>query len=71
MSIRVADLTTDELRALMREIVIDVLQEWSNQAEIKPFTGKRAPLNIPVVDVGPWPENLSLRREDMYSEDER
>jgi hypothetical protein len=22
--------------------------------------------DFPVIDVGPWPENLSLRREDMY-----
>ena len=26
------------------------------------------PLEFPVHDVGPWPENLSLRREDMYDE---
>jgi hypothetical protein len=24
--------------------------------------------NFPVRDYGPWPENLSLRREDMYDE---
>lgn len=27
--------------------------------------------DFPVVDVGPWPEDLSLRREDMYGERER
>ncbi|XWK90397.1 MAG: hypothetical protein U7127_10215 [Phormidium sp.] len=32
----------------------------------KPETKKeRPPLNFPVHDVGPWPANLSLRREDM------
>jgi hypothetical protein len=25
-------------------------------------------LDLPVYDVGPWPENLSLRREDMYGD---
>ena len=25
----------------------------------------------PVHDVGPWPKNLSLRREDMYGDDGR
>ena len=30
--------------------------------------GARAPADFPVDDVGPWPENLSLRREDMYDE---
>ncbi len=27
---------------------------------------KRGPLDFPVIDVGPWPQGLSLRREDMY-----
>jgi len=29
---------------------------------------KRPPLNFPVDNYGSWPENLSLRREDMYNE---
>ena len=29
------------------------------------------PLNLPAHDVGPWPEGLSLRREDMYGDDGR
>lgn len=28
----------------------------------------RLPLDLPVRDYGPWPENLSLRREDMYDD---
>ena len=31
---------------------------------------ERPPLNLPVHDV-PWPEGLSLRREDMYGDDGR
>lgn len=31
-------------------------------------TGKEGKFEFPVHDVGPWPENLSLRREDMYDE---
>lgn len=27
--------------------------------------------DFPVHDLGPWPENLSLRRADLYGEDER
>ena len=30
--------------------------------------GKRPPLDFPVMSVGSWPENLSLRSEDMYEE---
>lgn len=26
----------------------------------------RPPLNFPVIDIGEWPEDLSLRREDLY-----
>ena len=29
---------------------------------------KRPPLDFPVMSVGAWPENLSLRREDMYDD---
>ncbi|MBW4688854.1 MAG: hypothetical protein KME40_28145 [Komarekiella atlantica HA4396-MV6] len=29
---------------------------------------KRPPLNFPVDNYGSWPENLSLRREDMYGD---
>ncbi len=29
------------------------------------------PLDFPVDDLGPWPEGLSLRREDMYGDDGR
>ena len=31
----------------------------------------RPPLRLPLHDVGPWPEGLSLRREDMYGDDGR
>lgn len=29
---------------------------------------KRPPLDFPVDNWGPWPEDLSLKREDMYDE---
>ncbi|MCK6577887.1 MAG: hypothetical protein L6Q98_07260 [Anaerolineae bacterium] len=28
----------------------------------------REPLQLPVIDVGPWPADLSLRREDLYDD---
>jgi hypothetical protein len=30
--------------------------------------GERPPFDLPVVHVGRWPDNLSLRREDMYGD---
>jgi hypothetical protein len=29
------------------------------------------PDGLPVHDLGPWPEGLSLRREDLYGDDGR
>lgn len=29
---------------------------------------KRPPLKFPIHDFGPWPADLSLRREDMYGD---
>jgi hypothetical protein len=34
-------------------------------------TKKKPRLDFPVHDFGPWPETLSLRREDMYGDDRR
>jgi hypothetical protein len=41
--------------------------------EDQPATTKqtREPLDIPVLDLGPWPEGVPLRREDMYGDDGR
>ena len=36
--------------------------------EEKPSHKVRPPLNLPVIHVGEWPANLSLRREDMYDD---
>ena len=30
--------------------------------------GERPLLDLPLYDSGPWPEGLSLRREDMYDD---
>ncbi len=32
---------------------------------------RRKPLDFPVISVGKWPGDLSLRREDMYGDDGR
>jgi hypothetical protein len=42
--------------------VVIVIEEQPAQKE------KRPPLDLPAHDYGPWPANLSLRREDMYDE---
>lgn len=42
-------------------VVIVIAEELTPETE-------RPPLNLPLYDVGPWPEGLSLRREDMYGD---
>ncbi len=34
-------------------------------------TKERPPLDLPLHHIGPWPEDLPLRREDMYGDDGR
>ena len=45
-----------------RHQVIVVIED----AVVQP--GERPPLDLPLHDSGPWPEGLSLRREDMYDD---
>lgn len=37
------------------------------RAKAKPFRATA----LPTIDLGPWPERLSLRREDIYSDNGR
>jgi hypothetical protein len=37
----------------------------------KPSFAYKETLNFPVISIGEWPEDLSLRREDMYDDDGR
>ena len=45
-----------------RHRVVVVIEEEPAKA------AQREPFDFPVDDVGPWPEGLSLRREDMYED---
>ena len=49
------------------EVTITVLPPLSRQPPIEPFDIDE----LPTHDLGPWPEGLSFRREDMYDEDGR
>ncbi|VAW80979.1 hypothetical protein MNBD_GAMMA14-2578 [hydrothermal vent metagenome] len=48
---------------------VDFLKQRTRQGK-SAVTGKTS-LDFPVDDPGPWPEGLSLRREDMYDDDGR
>ena len=50
--------------------------EYAARIEIPEQPGSQLPTDLdmddlPVHDLGPWPEGLSLRREDMYGDDGR
>ncbi len=50
------------------EDFVDFLRE---RAKTRKIASGKEPLDFPVDDLGPWPEGLSLRREDMYGDDGR
>jgi hypothetical protein len=63
---RLADFTGNELRLLIHEAVQEALMA-TNKPE-----SKRSPLEIPTVDLGPWPENLRLITcDEIYADDDR
>ncbi|VFM95166.1 MAG: hypothetical protein BECKG1743D_GA0114223_100328 [Candidatus Kentron sp. G] len=51
--------------------VEDFVDSLREHVAIRKTTTGKEPLDFPVDDPGPWPEGLSLRREDMYGDDER
>ena len=62
---KIQSLPTDRIAEV--EDFVDFLRERSAARN----TTAREPLDFPVDDLGPWPEDLSLRREDMYGDDGR
>ncbi len=59
---RVGDLTLDELRIFLREELKSLIHEAVQDALAT--EGKRpARLELPVLDLGPWPENFVEERE--------
>ncbi len=63
---KIQSLPTDRIAEV--EDFVDFLKQQARQR--KTATSKQS-LDFPVDDLGPWPEGLSLRREDMYGDDGR
>ncbi len=65
----------DKLRTLPAERLnevadfVDFLKQRTKRR--KPAATGKTSLDFPVDDLGPWPDGLSLRREDMYGDDGR
>ncbi len=66
---RIADLTFEELRAIIRQEIEQAgLQATSTEVESDLSTyGDLS--EFPVDDVGPWPADLDLNRENFYDDD--
>ena len=61
-----------ELLRAIQKLAPEELEKLLEQLRVMREKQGRSILdNIPVLDVGPWPDNLSLRRKDMYGNDER
>ena len=72
--VRVSDMTVDELIARLRDEMRALVREAVSEAlaEATPPPTKRPSLDdFPVDDLGPWPEGLTLRREEMYGDQGR
>ena len=62
----------EKIQALPVEQIAEVedFVDFLKQRASKKATADE-PLDFPTDDLGPWPEDLSLRREDMYGDDGR
>lgn len=51
--------------------VEDFVEFLRQRATLLKIATNKQPLNFPVDDLGSWPDELSLHREDMYGNDGR
>ena len=63
---KIQSLPTDRIAEV--EDFVDFLKQ---RARLHKAATSSESLDFPVDDLGPWPERLSLRREDMYGDDGR
>jgi hypothetical protein len=63
---KILSLPTDRIAEV--EDFVDFLRE---RTAVRKTATDQEPLDFPVDDLGPWPEGLSLRREDIYGDDGR
>ncbi len=64
---KIQSLPTDRIAEV--EDFVDFLRERVRRR--KAATASKESLDFPVDDLGPWPDGLSLHREDMYGNDGR
>ena len=66
--------TVAKLKALPPERIMEVddfIDFLHQRRDVKSVKTLHKPLDFPVDNMGPWPEGLSLRREELYGDDGR
>jgi hypothetical protein len=66
---RIADLTFEELRAIIRQEIEQAGLPSSSARTEDDLSIYGDLADFPVDDVGPWPEDLNLNRQDFYDND--
>ncbi|MES9903349.1 MAG: DUF2281 domain-containing protein [Sedimenticola sp.] len=64
---KIQSLPTDRIAEV--EDFVDFLKQRARRQ--KGVVSSKESLDFPVDDLGPWPDGLSLHREDMYGDDGR
>lgn len=74
-SIQTVQTLMKKIQALPRERIAEVedfVDFLKTRVKRRKITAAgKAPLDFPVDDLGPWPEELSLHREELYGDDGR
>ena len=66
---RVSDLTLEELRAIIRQEIVQAgLQPVPIDTTEDEVTLYGDLSDFPVDDLGPWPDDLSLNRDEFYND---
>ncbi len=67
---RVADLTLEELRAIIRQEIVQAgLHPAPSDTEKNEVSQYCDLSDFPVDDLGPWPDDLNLNRDEFYDDD--
>ena len=64
---RISGTAPDDVPPGEHEVVLALLPPLSRQKATRAFDVEK----LPIVDLGPWPDGVSLRRGDIYGDDGR
>ena len=73
MTMNSVQVLIEKIQSLPAERIAEVedFVDFLKQRSASKKSNAQEPLDFPTISVGNWPEDLSLRREDMYGDDGR